>query len=237
MKKFLLLTFIALIACTFTADAQRFLRPFELVSKKKPSYVTTTSGEEIETTIEKLKRKKGLIKTLMIEGEDGKKTEMPIEEVAFAYFPQSGLDKLGEMNDFVENSITKWSEDEYDMGRIQEGYAYFETVEVEVGKKTRPLIMQLVNPGTCSRLRVYHDPYAKETASVGVAGVKLAGGEDKSYYISKDGATAFKIEKKNLKKVYNDIFGDCKTVNKKYDKIKWGNFEEMVFLYNAECEK
>lgn len=233
MKKHFFLSLIALMAFSLTADAQRFLRPFESVSKKKPSYVTTEDGNEIETTIEKLKRKKGLIETLMIEGADGKKTEMPIEEVDFAYFPQSDWDKWAEAGDLVTDAL-KWSEDEYDMGRIQDGYAYFEKEEVMVKKKKMTLLMQLVNPGTCSRLRVYHDPFAAETAAIQLGGVNMVGGDDKSYYLSKDGATAIKIEKKDFKKMFNDIFGDCRALVKKYDDIKWSDFEEMVFFYNAE---
>lgn len=236
MKKFFLLTFVALLVAATTTTAQQFLRPFEMVSKSKPSYVTTESGQEIETTIEKLKRKKGLIKTLMIEGKDGKKTEMPIEEVDFAYFPQSGWDKLAALEDMASHTIQN-PDDEFDMGRIQEGYAYFEKVDVVVGKKTMPMLMQLVNPGTCTRLRVYHDPYAAETAGVALGGVTLTGGEDKSYYVSKDGAPAEKLEKKNFKKMFNVVMGDCKALVKKYDKIKWSDFEEMVFFYNAECAK
>ncbi len=45
--------------------------------------------------------------------------------------------------------------------------------------------MQLVNPRFSKVISVYSDPFAKETSSIGIGGLKLAGGIAKSYYLKK----------------------------------------------------
>ncbi|MCY7356918.1 MAG: hypothetical protein LH609_05510 [Rudanella sp.] len=47
----------------------------------------------------------------------------------------------------------------------------------------REVLVQLVNPGFESRIRVYDDPFATETMGVGFVGVQLTGGMDKSFYL------------------------------------------------------
>jgi len=234
MKQFFTIIF-AIAFISSSLNAQKLLRPFESISGAKPSYLYMENGEEIEGKIKKLKYKKGLIKSVKITV-DGEKREIPIEDIKYAYFPQSGLDKFIKAAD-VANDATQWNGDKYNQDRVKDGYAIFEKQEVMVKKKKRILLMQLLNPGTCSRVKVFHDPTATETAGVGLAGVRLTGGEDKSYYISKDGETAVKIQKRKYKKMFNDLYGDCKTITRKYKSIKWKDFVDTVFAYNKKCAK
>ncbi len=235
MKRFTLFVLLLGLAAS-TTNAQDLLRPFYTISHKKPTYLTMKKGKEVEGTVKKIDRKKGLIEEIKIKTTDGKKKTIPVTDMKSAYLPQSGWDKMGKLDNFLSDA-TQWDKGLHDMDRIKKGYAFFETAKVLVKKKTRTLLMQLLNPGTCSRIKVYHDPFAKETASLGVGGVKVAGGLAKSYYISKDGKTAFRIFKKTYKEDFNKLFGDCDVVKKKYQDKKWNEFVEAVFAYNAECAK
>ena len=78
--------------------------------------------------------------------------------------------------------VTRWGQKQVD--RLKDGYAYFENAEIELKKGNIITLMQLLNPGS-ELLKAYHDPFAKETASVSFGGFKVAGGEDKSYYMKK----------------------------------------------------
>ena len=193
------------------------------------------SGDEIEGTVKKLKRKKGLIKEIEITLKSGKKQVIPIEDINYAYLPQSGWDKYLKITDFMTDG-TQWMDGDYDLERIKEGYAYFEKSEVMVKKKKMVLLVQLLNPGTCSRIKVYHDPFATETMSAGIGGVKLVGGNDKSYYISKDNEVAVKLAKKIYKKSFADVYGDCKDIKKEFGDARWSEFEETLFGYNEKCK-
>ena len=94
----------------------------------------------------------------------------------------------------------------------------------------RVLLLQLLNPSFSSKIRVYSDPFAGETASVGIGGVKLAGGDEKSYYVKKEDKPAYKLKKKDFKADFDALFKDCSDM--KMDKVKWSEFAEYVFKYN-----
>ncbi len=237
MKKVTLMILVFSFIASFSVQAQKFLKPFESVSHKKTTYIIKEDGSEMEGTVKKLNRKKGLVKKVKIKNEAGDKMEVPIEEISYAYLPQSGIDKFFKFDDFLTDA-TQWDAGLYDLDRIKDGYAFFEKSQVKVKKKERTLLMQLLNPGTCSRIKVYHNPFAGETAGLGVAGIKVAGGKDKSYYIRIDDGVAFKITKKGYKKQFAKIFTDCKEVKKEFGKSKsWSKFEKAVFAYNAACAK
>lgn len=236
MNKQLILTCFLISAICFSLDAQKLLKPFNSISHKKTTYIVKKDGSEIQGTVKKLKRKKGLVKQITIKNEKGEKMTIPIEDIKHAYLPQSGWDKFTKFDSFLSDA-TQWEDGLYDKERLKEGYAYFETATVKVKKKEMTLLVQLLNPGACSRVKVYDDPFAAETASVGVAGIKLAGGNDKSYYISKDGATSYKLQKKKYRKEFDNLFGDCKSVKKEYKGGHWEDFVKALFKYNGDCAK
>lgn len=64
-----------LLACltTISLQAQNFLRSFETVSHKKATYLTMEDGTEIEGTVKKLDRKKGLIEEVKMKIDEEKK--------------------------------------------------------------------------------------------------------------------------------------------------------------------
>ena len=236
MKKLILLLTLFVLSNTNSLEAQDFLRPFDMVSHKKTTYITNTKGKEIQGSVKKLKRKKGLIKEINIKNKKGVKKTIPINQIDFAYLPQNGLEKVADFNTFLYDA-TQWNKGLYDQDRIKEGYAFFEKSKVMVKKKEMTLLMQLLNPGVCSRIKVYHDPFANETVGVGIGAIRVAGGNDKSYYIRIDDGVAFKLSKKKYKKMFGKVFGDCKTVLKAFGKAQWSKFEETVFAYNTACKE
>lgn len=230
-KKIIISLFIVVLF--IKAEAQQLLTPSFTFSHKKTSYITLTDGTEIKGTLKKIDRKKGLITYVRYEDENGKKHKLKATDVKYMYLPPSGLDKLGKRIGFFED-IKNWTNDKLDQDFLNQGLIYFENSQVKVKKKKMTLLMQLLNPSFSKKVKVYHDPRAKETASIGIAGLTLAGGYEKSYFISIDGSVANKVEKKRYKKEFGSLWSKCNTLAEKYPKVSWYELVKHIMDY-SEC--
>ena len=230
MKHLILLVLIVFIA--ELANGQQLLSPSYGFSHKKTSYVTLTNGDQIIGTLKDVDRKKGLIEFVNIEDGEGKKHKLKSEKIKMMYLPPTAIDNMGKALDAIHD-VQKWNDQKINEDLVDQGYVYFENAKVKIKKKEMTLLMQLLNPTFSDRVKVYHDPFAKETASIGVAGLTLAGGEDKSYYVQVEGSkAAFRLYKKNYKDEFKGLWSKCPNVTKTYPKAQWGEFTEHVLAYN-----
>jgi hypothetical protein len=199
-------------------------------------YITLQDGTEVEGTIKNIDRKKGLIEEIKIKTTDGKKETFKAEDIRHMYLAPSGFDQLSKFMDVVGDA-QKWTDETLNQDKINEGYVYFELRDVQIKKKkVQKLQMQLLNPTFSKKFKVYYDPFANESASVGFAGVTVAGGDAKSYYITKGDEPAYKIKKKDYKEIFADLWGDCESLMTTYsDAIKWREFTKHIIAY-SECE-
>lgn len=231
-----LLSGLLLLILPAMLSAQRFIEPSYGFSEKKISYITMADGTEIECNLKKIKFEKGLIEELKVFNLEGDKIKIKPEEIKHMYLPPSGLSKLAKVDDFMSDA-TLWDEDKLDGDLIGFGYVYFEQSKVKISKKkTEVLILQLLNPHFSNKIKVYDDPFSKETASVGVGGFKVAGGLAKSYYV-KRADVAVKLKKKEYKEEFPMYFKSCKAVLNKYKKdIDWSDFVTHIYTYATDCE-
>lgn len=218
-------------------SAQDFLDGSFMFSSKKESYLTLNDGKEVVGFIDNIDRKKGLIESITIKDSNKKKKEYKPEEIKFMYIAPSGFDKIAALdkkaNDLTELNKDRSMHNDY----IKKGYVFFETTDVIIKKKKMTLLLQLLNPGFANKIKVYFDPYAQETASVGVAGFKVAGGDAKSYYFKKGDAPAFLMQKKNYDDEFENLYGDCPELKKEYaKKLGWSNVEKHVYYYSENCK-
>lgn len=216
--------------------AQQFLPGTFTFSGKKPSIVILEDGTKVEGEIEDLDRQKSLIEEVTIKDAKGKKRKFKPAAIKCMYLAPSGWDKFSKSYEFL-NDATQWGKTDLDKDIIGKGYAYFEKAEVKVSKnKTEVLMMQLLNPSFSNKIKVYFDPRAKETASLGVAGIKVAGGDAKSYYIKKGDAIAFKLEKKNYDEEFKGMYEDCPAIIKAYgEAMRWSELEKHLFEH-SRCQ-
>lgn len=217
--------------------AQKFLKPFDIISKKKTSYITLESGEEIECQVKKIKRaKKGLIKEIKVTV-NGEKRTFSMEEIKHAYFPQSDLDGFLKFDDMLTDA-TQWGETSYESDRLKDGYALFEKIDIVIKGDERKLLMQLLNPFPGNRIKVYHDPQAADKGGMRLGGFKVTKSLESNYYVSKDNAVAARLRDKDYKKQFDSLMGDCSSVKSEFGKkIKWKQFEKAVFAYNNNCKE
>lgn len=99
-------------------------------------------------------------------------------------------------------------------------------------------MVQLMNPTFSKKIKVFNDPFSKESASIGVGGMTFAGSLDKSYYIKKDGEKiARRIKKKDYKNDIATLFSECPAVVEKYsDNPGWAEFEQFIYDYSTSCD-
>ncbi len=232
MKNIIILFLLAF--CSYSIMAQDFLDGANRFSSKKVSYLTLKDGSEVTGFIKDLDRKKGLIKKIEIIV-DGKKIKYNPEDVDFMYLMPSGWDKFdrGSDNMFIINELVK--DRTLNKEHIKEGYVYFETVDVKIKKKTKTLLMQLVNPGYGTKIRIYHDPWAVKTgASFGVLSV---GGVRKSFYVKKGDEVAYKLKSKKYKKEWKNIFAECKNIEEAFKgKMRWRHFSQHIYHFTTKCD-
>ncbi len=235
MKKTTILYVALLMAgIPFISFSQGFLPGANTFSNTKTTYLTLSDGTEIEGTIEKINRKKGLIESIKIKDADKKTKEYFAADIQKMYAAPSGFDKFVKMDNFFSDA-TKWNNENYKQGLFEDGYVYFEQAPVQLKKEKITLLMQLLNPSFSGKVKVYLDPWAGETMSASVGGIKVAGGDEASYYIRKNNGDAFKLSKGDYKDEFRNLFGDCKQLIDNTKNPKWREFDKAVYEHSI-CE-
>ncbi len=228
-------TLIVLIVAVLQMNAQQFLTPSTTFSKKKTAYVTLANGNEVKGDIQSFKWKKGLFKGIVINDENGKKVSLKAQDIDHMYLPPSGLDKISKAAGFVTN-VQKWNNEKLNQDFLEQGYVYFEKTDVKLKKKTQTLLMQVLNPDFCKYVKVYYDPLAKKTASLGIGKVNVIGGIAKSYYVKMDGqSVASLLTKKDYKKEFKKIWKKCNAVTIKYKDVNWDELPAHIIEYTEQC--
>jgi len=229
------LVFSFLLMGALGTQAQELLTPSLTYSHKKPSYITLKNGTEIEGTIKDLDRKKGLIEEIKIVNTADKKVKLKPEDIAHMYLPQSGFDKVSQAMDFASDA-QKWNNEQLDQDLLGDGYVYFENAQVFYKKKKKmELLMQLLNPSFSKEVKVYHDPMAKQSMSVGVAGVTLAGGLEKSYFVLPQGTeAAYKLKKKDYDEEYPVMWAGCEALMNDTENRQWRKLTDHVIAF-SQC--
>jgi hypothetical protein len=242
MKTSISLLIIMFLFGGINLNAQKFSIPLEGFSKQKAAYLTMEDGTLFEGTLSGFKRTKGLIETVKMKDKDGEKLKIDPSKINFMYLAPSDLAKFGAALEQI-NSVNNWDKEnnnDIDADLMKDGYVYFEKVLTQVKKKKiEDLMLQLMNPSFSEKIKVYHDPFAKETMSLGVGGLTLVGGLDKSYYVKKENDKgAYRLYKKDYKEQFEILFGDCPDFMAKYgEKTSWSDFEEHVNAYTEMMSK
>lgn len=232
-----LMTLTLLLSAALWLQAQQFSPYFLEFSRKKTAYITLDDGTELQGNIKAFDWKDGLLKKIKFEDLNGNKVKMKPEQIKHLYVVPTGIAKVSASYDFLTDAKNWDGGNDLDKDIMGKGYVYLEKTKVRMGKKTRELIMQLANPTVAGRVRVYHDPEAKETRSLGIAGIDLVGGNKKSYYLKLGTDAAFLLKKRHYDDEFNLIFKGCPELIEKYgDNPRWEDFEKHVYEYAEICK-
>lgn len=237
MKQLITLFCFFLVCQIHAQKHQYFSKPMESFSIKKTSYITLSDGTEIEGNLKRLKRKKGLIESIKIKLASEEVVEYPAADIKQMYLPESALNALGSVLD-ESFDATQWNNSDLNAEHLKDGYAYFEATNTQIRKKEGVVLLQLLNPAFSNNIKIYHDPFAGETAAMSVGGINVAGGVDKSYFVKKGDDKAERVMKKNYKDFQDSLYGDCQKMKnyvKKEKKLSWSDFPEHIFTYAKDC--
>ncbi|WP_289055978.1 hypothetical protein [Carboxylicivirga marina] len=226
---------VVMLFLAFTSSAQSFMPPISgstLTTRK--GMVITLDGDTVKGKFQFIGNL-GNIKNVTVKDSSGIKHKLGREQIKKMMIIVEKLDAINtitsssSIEDFVKTDFMKVAKTDY--------FIWERAVTIKKGKLK---VMQLVNAGFDSKVKVYRDPIPKETGTLTVGGLGLTGGLEKSYYILKAGDDkAIKIEKGKYKKQYYDIFvSDCPKMkdileNKKPD---WDSLPAHIFAFDQLCE-
>ncbi len=219
----------------------RFLPVYDAYGSKM-SMLKLKDGRTIKGIKGDLDRKKGQIYSIVMKDSvTNEKTEYKADEIDEMYLLPSDLENVTKVSKAIDPSVARnYTNNSLDQ-IINRGYVYFksQSVSLKNRKDEKQYLMQLVNPSFSAVISVYGDNMAKETGGIGVMGVKVSGGLDKSYYISK-GGEVFWLKKSEFDgDNYLRLFGDSEEFLAKYPKKKadWEDLNLYVYEYTRIVAK
>lgn len=197
-------------------------------------FLKLSSGEEIHGTLSGGTFVSTGFSKITIKLDNGEKVKYAPDQVLSIRIKSSDLLKLFMITE-AGSSISEMANTNFN-DIINRQFVIFETALTPKKNDTKRLL-QLLNAGFDSRLKVFADPTAK-TSGLNVGGIQLTGGEDKAYLFVKGGEKAFTVKKGSYSKNFEELFGDCPKMIEAYknNKIKWDDVALHVFYYNQFCK-
>ena len=225
--KLILLSFFSIIY------TQSFITPFPKLPAGEGVVIELQSGEEISGTIVSGVSIMGRVTSITIKDSDGNKHKFKTKEglmrkikIKLGEFSKTML-KMEAASKSVVGAVTA----DYDEMDKRE-WAIYE-LALRPKKKDKYDMMQLLNPGFDSVIKIYNDFKEKETKGLG----HLTGGKKKSYLAVINGGKAIKIEKSKYKKQFTELYAGCESLMSKNIKVKWNDFAKHVAQYDKDCGK
>jgi hypothetical protein len=233
MKK-VLTGFTLAIGLGIQVFAQGFLTPVSQIPPKNEAYVVLFDGSRIEGTVKAYSMTNDILKSVNFEDSQGNKHKWKAAEMKELVIKTNAFSKMDMISENSE-SIRKMVKADFSQVAKREYIVYEQALLPGKGHKYG--LLQLLNPGFDSRVKVYQDPSARETQGVSTNGIRLSGGIDRSYLVVKDGTRADMIRKGAYKQQFLELFGDCGEMLTAFggEKTKFRDFADHVFVYDQLC--
>lgn len=165
---------------------------------------------------------------------DGENAKFTPEQVVSLKVKASKLMKLSMISD-AGSSIQELASADLN-SIVQREWVLFETAVTPRQKETQR-ILQLLNPGFDSRIKVFAEPNAK-TGGLSIGGIQVTGGEDRVYLFVKGGEKAFKVKKGSYRENFQELYSDCPLMLERFqgEKIRWDDVALHIYAYNQLCQ-
>lgn len=177
----------------------------------------------------------GYLNNFTLKLENGEKIKHSPEDVKRLSIKASKLAKLTMIAEST-SSIKEMTKTNYE-DIINREYIIFEPA-IRHNKSEKLRLMQLLNPGFDSKIKVFGDPNPnRQTSGIGVGGIKITGGIDKSYLFVQNEQKAVLVKKGSYDKNFDELYAACPVILQAFagEKIKWADLAGHVFAYEQLC--
>lgn len=228
MKMYKILLFAFLLAgLNVVGNAQKLMPGAFDFSQGKTVYITLTDGSEVEGLLNSVDQGKGLIKKLLVKDANGKEIQYLADQIERMYIVAEEWNPSAKRYSFIGDA-SRWDNHNYKKELFNNGYVVFEQATVEMGRKNRNMLMQLLNPSFSSQIKIYKNPFLTETT----VNQKQKESELTSYYVKDGGRPAFLLSEGNLQNNFVALFGDCQSMLPLKKKANWDQFDQYVYNYS-----
>jgi hypothetical protein len=195
--------------------------------------VTLQSGEEITGKFAGGVFMNNGLSKIRVRLENGENAKFVPEQVVALKVKVSGLMKLSMISD-AGSSIKEFANTDLN-SIVQREWVLFETA-VTPGQKGTKRILQLLNPGFDSKIKVFAEPNAK-TGGLSIGGLQVTGGEDRVYLFVKGGEQAFKVKKGSYRDNFTELYSDCPLMLEQFrgEKVRWDDVALHIYAYDQLC--
>jgi hypothetical protein len=220
-----------------TLSAQNFLEPHVGFSIKKQAYVTLKDGTMMEGMFKGGQEAlNGGYKWIFFKPNDGKKQKIKAEDIQSALLPHSALSKISEAANLIDDA-TRWGDDvKINEDAVKEGYSYMESIVITKKNKEVLALREILNPGYSDEIKVLENAMGLDNPTASIGGIKVAGGDSRSYFFKIGDAKAIKVNASKYEEMFEEIYGSCPEFIEKYGgDVSWADVEEHVFAFSQMC--
>jgi hypothetical protein len=234
-KSILTLSFCFGLVCS---QAQYFLPEMDInqLGQCKEAYVVNMAGDTIRGRVIGLTTGNGQINAFGIKQSDGTKVKYKASAVkVLAVKPTKNANMQSAMS---VPSLRRSLQTDYSKVMNRE-WVYYEQALLPRAKD-KYVLMQLLNSGFDSKIKVFLNPNANKTGTLSTGtGLTITGGDDTSYLVVVDGNKSEVYRKMNYKKeAYTELYKDCEAFKDNYngEDLRWSSFAEHVLVYDQLCK-
>ncbi len=237
MKTYLSLLFLGLLVNTASAQYSKyFMPPVEdgLIGTSKEVYAVTVAGDTIKGSMGTFMMMNGQIRSFTIKGADKSKFKLKSEDVTLLAVKATKL--MNVTSAMATPNIQRAMEMDFSKVMDREWVIFDQAL---LPNKNKYALMQLLNPGFDSKIKVYVNPNANETGTLVLNDLAVAGGEDTSYLVVTDGLQSELYKKSRYnKEALTRLYTDCEAFAAEYgdERFNWSDFSEHVLVYDQMCQ-
>jgi hypothetical protein len=201
----------------------------------KEAYAVTNEGDTVNGRVRSIVIVNGQLRSFTIKKSDKSKAKFKAGDAKLLAVKPT---KLANIESALSvQSIIRASNIDFEEVMNRE-WVYFEQALLP-RKKDKPALMQLLNSGFDSKIKVYFNPNANESGGLSLNGLQLTGGDDLSYLVVYNGNKSVVYRRGNYRNnALSELYNDCDVFVQNYqdENFRWDNFAEHVFVYDQLCE-
>ncbi|NOR86151.1 MAG: hypothetical protein GQ527_00940 [Bacteroidales bacterium] len=228
MKTFLGKSILAILLLLALGLKAQFVTPISTISGT--TEVTTLDGKKHQGELRSASFGPNGVMSFKLIDDAGNGVKYKANEIEQLKIKVDGLAKL-EIIAEQSSNISKLSNSNF-KEVVEREYIYWQRFKHPT--KEKYYLLQLLNPGFDSKIKVYDIPGAK-SAETSINDVAVSGNESNAFYVLKNGSS-YKVSKKKYKKQdYRLLFSDCPKLMEN-EKPDFKFFAQDIFFYSEACE-